>query len=142
MDWKPPLFRLIAVIAMLAQTLAPGLASARADAGGWMGDAICAPSGTLSPEAGAETILALYAALAGDEDDSGDDTAEGGHCPACLLAAACLLPGPVPARPGPVDQAPDDLLPSSALNPCAPVRGPPLGQRGPPSFLGSALSVI
>ncbi len=126
--------RLIAVFALLAQTLAPALASVRVDQGHWLLNIICAGSGSLSAKAQAE-ILTYYRDVLGVEAD--DQTGSGVHCLECLPGSASVLPGPVFASLGAVAYRPGYVRPPVIEAASTDVRGPPLGQRGPPALLGS-----
>lgn len=130
--------RLIAVFALLAQTVAPALASVRVGEGQWLLHIICAGSGSLSAQAQAE-ILTYYRDLLGLEQD--EQTASGVHCLACLPGSASVLPGPVFASLGAVASRPGYTPPPVIEAASTDGRGPPLGQRGPPAILGSSFVV-
>lgn len=130
--------RLIAVFTLLAQTFVPALGSVRVDQGHWLLNIICAGAGSLSAEARAE-ILVYYRDLLGFEPD--EQTASGVHCLACLPGSASVLPGPVFASLGAVVYKPGRVVPPVAEAASTDVRGPPLGQRGPPVLLGLSLVV-
>ena len=126
--------RLIALFVVLAQTLAPALASVRVAEGHWLLDIICAGAGSLSAQAQAE-ILAHYRDLLGFEND--EQHTAGVHCLACLPGSASVLPGPDFASLGTVPYTSSYLAPPVVEAASTDGCGPPLGQRGPPALLGS-----
>ena len=128
---RNPALRAAAFLAVLAQTLLSGLASAGAASGMDGAGFWCAPYGP-QPSPAAERAVQAVMALDGDSVPSdGGDTPPGGHCPLCIAAHAMPLAVPVALDP-PAAPPADLVAPLGRIAATPYPQGPPLGGRAPP----------
>ncbi|MEM9809792.1 MAG: DUF2946 family protein [Pseudomonadota bacterium] len=122
--------KILAILALVIQALAPGAMAARAGSETDIRSLICAPSGSLSAEAqdAAKVLLDLI-----NPDDDGS-VADGGHCPLCVLGAAAILSEPLSPDAFMV-MTTARIVPKRTCQHSVGATGPPLGGRAPPIFL-------
>lgn len=131
------LARTLTLLVMAVQLIAPVRAVSSTDISPSSSFPVCSFSKTLPADAQA-TLSRLFAVLQGQGQDQNEpsgsgDPKSGEHCPFCVLAQTLLLLDRDLIY-APVSVTKRQSWPIPTGTPATAIRGPPLGQRGPPSL--------